>query len=141
MKRIKTELKIPGAYDDDKLLMDFYAGAIIEKCKTFTNEIQYQKQKWLLGTLPNSGRINTINSMIQLYSNLIEYGTWKKYLSETDQVVALTTLVHEMQGTLKRNNISLATKAKKQATAQPIKKNSRPQKVPYKVYAWRLVKK
>ena len=111
MKRINIELKIPGAYDDDQLLMDMYAGSLLAKWKTFTNEIQSQKQKWLLGTLPNSGRINTTNSIIQLYFNLIEDGTWKKYLAETDQIVALTTLVHEMQVTLKSNNIDLATKA------------------------------
>ena len=64
MKRINIELNIPGVYDNDQLLMEIYAGALIAKCKTFTNEIQYQKQKWLLGTLPNSGRINTTKSMI-----------------------------------------------------------------------------
>ena len=79
--------------------------------------------------------------MIQLYSNRIEDVTWKKDLAETDQIVALTTLVHEMQGTLKSNAISLATKAEEQATAQPAKKNCRPQKVPYTVNTWRLVKK
>ena len=37
MKRINIELKIPGAYNDDQFLMDVYAGAILDKCKTFTN--------------------------------------------------------------------------------------------------------
>ena len=97
--------------------MEIYAGALLEKCKTFTNEIQSQKQKWLLETLPNLGRIDTTNFMIQIYSNLIEDVTWKKYFEETDQIVALTTLVHEMQGTLKSNTISLVTKAEEQATA------------------------
>ena len=111
MKRINIELKIPGAYDDDQFLMEIYAGALLEKCRTFTNEIQSQKQKWLLGTLTNSGRIDTTNSIIQLYFNLIEDGTRKKYLAETDQVVALTTLVHEMQGTIKSNTTAFTTKA------------------------------
>ena len=78
MRRINIEIKIPGAYKNDQFLMDVNAGAILEKCKTFTNEIQSQKQKWLIGTLPKSGIINTTNSMIKLYSNLIEYGTGNK---------------------------------------------------------------
>ena len=141
MKRINIELKIPGAYDDDQFLMEIYAGALLEKCKTFTNEIQSQKHKLLLGALPNLGRIDTTNFMIQIYSNLIEDVTWKKYLEETDQIVALTTLVHEMQGTLKSNNVALVTKAEEQATAQSTKNNCRPQKGPYTVDTWRLVKK
>ena len=40
MKSISIDLKIPGAYDDDQLLMDMYAGCILAKWKTFTNEIQ-----------------------------------------------------------------------------------------------------
>ena len=126
MKRINIELNIPGSYDDDQFLMDVYAGAFLAKCKTFTNEIQSQKQRWLLSTLPNSGRINTTNLMIQLYSNLIGDGTWKKYLAETDQIVALTTLVHKIQGTLKSNTIALSTKAEEQTTAQLTKNNRRP---------------
>ena len=59
--------------------------------------------------------------MIQLYSKLIEDLTWKKDFSETYQIVALTTLVHEMQGTLKSNTISLTTKDEEQATAYPKK--------------------
>ena len=61
MKRINIEIKIPGACNDDKFLVDMYAGALLRKCKTFTNEIQSQKQKWLLGTLPNSVLINATN--------------------------------------------------------------------------------
>ena len=61
MKRINTKLKIPGDYDNDQLFIEIYAGAILEKCKTLTNEIQYQKQKWFLGTLLNSGRVDTTN--------------------------------------------------------------------------------
>ena len=141
MKRINIKLEISGAYNDDKLIMDICAGAILAKCKKSTNEIQSQKHKWILGTLPNSGRIDTTNSMIQLYYNLIEYGTQKKYLIETDQIMALTTLMHEMQGTIKINNIALATNAKEQATEHHTKKNCRPLKVPYTVEAWQLVKK
>ena len=111
MKLINIKINIPGAYEDDKFLMDVYAGDLLEKWKTFTNKIQSQKQKWILGTLPKSGCINTTNSMIHIYSNLIEYGKQKEYLAETDQIVALTTLVHEMKGTLKSNTIALATKA------------------------------
>ena len=81
MRCINIKLKITGAYDDDEFLMEIYTGALLEKCKTFTNEIQSQKQKWLFGTLPNSGCIDTTNSMIQIYSNLIEYGTRKKDLA------------------------------------------------------------
>ena len=55
--------------------------------------------------------------------------------------MALTKLVNEMQGTLKSNTIALATNAEEQATAQPTKKSCRPQKNPYTVDAWQLVKK
>ena len=71
MNQININLRIPGAYENDQFLTDIYSGALLEKCKTFTNEIQYQKHKWLLGALPNSGHINTTNSMIQIYSNII----------------------------------------------------------------------
>ena len=54
---------------------------------------------------------------------------------------SLTTLVHEMQGTLKRNTISLDTKSEEQAISQPTRKNRRPQKGTYTFDAWRLVKK
>ena len=86
-------------------------------------------------------RIDTNKSMIQIYSYLIEYGPRNKYLAGMDQIVALTTLVHEVQGTIESNTISLATKTEEQATAQPTKKNSCPQKGPYTVNAWRLLKK
>ena len=42
MKRVNIDIKIPGAYGDDQFLMDIYAGPLIAKWKTFTNEIQYQ---------------------------------------------------------------------------------------------------
>ena len=45
----------------------------------------------------------------------MEHG--RKYLAETDQIVALTTLVHGMQGTLNINTIALATNAEEKATA------------------------
>ena len=119
--------------------MEVYADDLLENGQTFTNEIQYQKQKWLLGTLPNSGHIDTTNSMIQLYSNLIEYGTWKKDLSETDYIVVLTILVHEIQGTIKINTIDLATKAEEQAKSHPAKKNHFLQEGSYTVDACLLV--
>ena len=62
-------------------------------------------------------------------------------MAETDQIVALATLVHKMQRTIKRNNIALTTKSEEQATAQPTKNNFRPQKGTYTVDALRLVKK
>ena len=78
MKRIKTELKIPKSYDENQLLMDIYQGALEAKCKTFTTEVQYMKQKWLLVTLSNLGRIDTTHAVTQIYSNLVEDGNWKK---------------------------------------------------------------
>ena len=75
MKSINIELKIPGAYDENQFLMDIYQGALETKCKTFTTEVQSMKQKWLLGTLPNPGRIDTTHAVTQLYFNLVEDGT------------------------------------------------------------------
>ena len=78
MKHINIKLKIPGSYDDNQFLMYMYQGALEAKCKTFTTEVQSMKQKWLLGTLPNPGRIDTTHAVTQFYSNLVEYGTRKK---------------------------------------------------------------
>ena len=52
MKCINIELNIPGAYNDNKFLMEIYAGALLAKCKTFTNEIQSQKKNGFLAHLP-----------------------------------------------------------------------------------------
>ena len=78
MKRINIEIKIPGAYDDNQFLMDIYQGAIEAKYKTLTTEVKSMKQKWLLVTLPNPGLIDTTHTVTQIYSNLVEDGTWKK---------------------------------------------------------------
>ena len=78
MKRIDIELKILGAYDDNQFPMEIYQGALEAKCKTFITEVQSMKQKWLLGILPNPGRIHTTHAVTQLYSNLFEDGTCKK---------------------------------------------------------------
>ena len=75
IKRINIELKIPGAYDNNQLLMYIYQGALKVKWKTFTTKVKSMKQKWLLGTLPNPGRIDTTHAVTQLYSNLVEDGT------------------------------------------------------------------
>ena len=75
MKHINIELKIPGDYDNNQFLMDIYQGALKAKFKTFTTEVQSMKQKWLLGTLPNIGRIDTTHAVTQIYSNLVEDGT------------------------------------------------------------------
>ena len=78
MKRINIELKITGAYENNQFLVDIYQGALEAKCKTFTTEVQSMKQKWLLGTVPNPGRIDTTHAATQIYSKLVEDGTWKK---------------------------------------------------------------
>ena len=93
MKRINIELNIPGAYDDNQFLTEICHGAIEAKCKTFTTQVQSMKHKWLLGTLPNQGRIDTTHAVTQLYSNLVEDGTWKKELTDTDKIVGLKNLV------------------------------------------------
>ena len=82
MKHINIELKIPGSYDDNQFLMEIYQGALKAKCKTFTTEVQSMKQKWLLGTLPNPGRIDTTHTVTKLYSNLVEDGTRKKEFTD-----------------------------------------------------------
>ena len=99
-KRINIEIKIPGAYDDNKILMDIYQGALEAKCKTFSTEVQSMNQKWLLGTLPNPGHIDTTHAATQLYSNLVKDGTWKKEFTDTDQIVALTTLVSQLKASI-----------------------------------------
>ena len=142
MKRISIELKIPGAYDEMQFLMDVYQGALEAKCKTFTTEVQSMKQKWLLGTLPNSSRIETVYAITQLYSNLVEDGTWKREFSETDQIVALTTLVSQMETKFSNQTVALATQD--QPSTDPGgngKKKRGKGKGPYCVEVWRLEKK
>ena len=80
------------------------------------------KQKWLLGNLPNPGRIDTTHAVNQLYSNLVEDGTWKKEFTDTDQIVALTTLVYQMKAYISKNTIALTTQ-----TGKPPVDSSNPQ--------------
>ena len=143
MKRINIELKIPGAYDDIQFPMDIYQGALEAKCKTFTTEVQSMKQKWLLGTLPNLVHIDTIHSVTQLYSNLVEDGTWKKESTDMDKIVALTTLVSQMKASIAKNNIALTTQNGKPPfhSANPRTGNHNNRNTPYTVAAWRLKKK
>ena len=143
IKRINIDLKIPGAYSDDQFLMDVFAGALKAKCKTFTTEVQSMKQKWLLGMLPNSGRIDVTHSITQLYSNVVEDGTWRKEFSETDQIVALTTLVSQMKASIAKNTIALTTKTGQEPSNPAVPKtgNRNNRNTPYTVAAWRLEKK
>ena len=111
--------------------------------KTFTTEVQSMKQKWLLGTLPNPGRIDTTNSVTQIYSNLVEDGTRKKLFTDTDQIAALTTLVSQMKASIAKNTIALTTQTGKPPvdSANPQTGNRNNRNTTYTVAAWRLEKK
>ena len=143
MKRINIELKIPGSYDNNQFLMDIYQGALEAKFKTFTTEVQSMKRKWLLGTLPTPGRIDTTHCVTQIYSNLVEGGTWKKEFTDMDQIVALTTLVSQMKASISKNTIALTTRTGKPPvdSANPRTGNCNNRITPYTVAAWRLEKK
>ena len=71
------------------------------------------KQKWLLGTLPNPGGIDTNYAVTQIYYNLVEDGTWKKEFTNTDQIVALITLVSQMKASISKKTIALTTQTGK----------------------------
>ena len=113
MKRINIELKIPEAFEDNQFLRDVYQVALKAKCKTFIAELQSMKQKWLLRTLLNPGCIDTTHAVTQLYSNLGEDGTWKKEFTDTEQTVALTTLVSQMKASIAKNTIALTNQTGK----------------------------
>ena len=91
------------------------------------------KQKWLLGTYANT----------QIYSNLVEDGTWKKEFTDTDQIVALTTLVSQMKFSIAKNNIALTTQTDKPPvdSANPRTRNRKNRNTPYTFASWRLDKK
>ena len=140
MRRINIELKIPGAYGNNQFLMDIYQGALEAKCKTFTTEVQSMKHKLLLGTLPNPGCIDTTHAVILLYSNLVKDGTWKKEFTDTDQILALTTLVSQMKASIAKNTIDLTTQTGKPPvdSASPRTGNCNNRNTPYTVAAWRF---
>ena len=108
-KRINIELKVPGSYHDDQYIMDIFQGALEAKCKAFCAEVQSMKQKWLLGNADNWTKDNIVSTLIQYFTNMSEDGTWKKENAETDQIIALTTIVKELSSKLERNTIALAT--------------------------------
>ena len=137
-KRATIELKIPGAYDDDQFMMDILQGALQAKCKTFVSQVQSMKQRWLLGNPDNLTKDTLVSNLVQYYSNMVEDGTWKKEFEETDQIIALTTLVNDLQKNMARNTIALATKADPAAAGTT--PTRRGKKQPYTVEAWRLVK-
>ena len=93
--------------------MGIYQGSLEAKCKTFTTEVQSMKQKWLLVTLPNPGLIDTTHTVTQLYSILVEDGNRKKEFTDTDQIVALTTLVSQMKASMAKNTIALTNQTGK----------------------------
>ena len=123
--------------------MEIYQGALEAKCKTFTTEVQSMKQKWLLGTLTNPGRIDTTHAVTQLYSNLVEDGTREREFTDTDQIMALTTIVSQMKAYIVNNTIALTTQTGNPPfyPANPRTGNHNNRNTPYTVASWRLEKK
>ena len=101
------------------------------------------KQKWLLGTLPIPGRIDTTHVVTQFYSNLVEDGTQKKEFTETDQILALKTLVYQMKASLVKNTISLTTHIGKPPVypANPWTGSHNNSNTPYTITTWILDKR
>ena len=100
------------------------------------------KQRWLLVTLPNPGGIDTTHAVTLLYSNLVEDGTWKKYFADTDQIVALITLVSQMKAYIAKNTIAFTTHTSRPPvdSANPRTGYHNNRNTPYTVAAWRLEK-
>jgi hypothetical protein len=76
---------------------------------------------------------------------MFEDGTWKQEIGEKDQIIALTTILTEMQAKFKQQVASLTTQATNNKENNHTPKLDagpcRSKKAPYKVAAWRLVKK
>ena len=143
MKRINIKLKIPVVYDDNQFMMDIYQGELEAKCKTFTTEVKSMKKKWLLVTFPNPVHIDTIHTVTQIYSNLVEDGTWKNEFTDTYKIVALTTLVYKMKASIAKNTIALTNQTGKPTvdSANHRTGNNNNMNNPYMVAAWRIEKK
>jgi hypothetical protein len=76
---------------------------------------------------------------------MFEDGTWKHELGKKDQIIALTTKLTKIQAKFKQQVASFATQAKQEnaltsaSNSQGVSCHSKKQ--PYKVAAWRLIKK
>ena len=111
-KRATIALKIPGAYDDDQFMMDIFQGVLQAKCKTFVSQVQLMKQRWLLRNSDNLTKDILVSHLVQYYSNMVEDGTWKKEFVETDQIIALTTMVNDLKTKITNNTVALSTATK-----------------------------
>ncbi len=77
---------------------------------------------------------------------MFEDGTWKREIGKKDQIITLTTKkLSEMQSKFDQQVASFATQIKKEitpiSTSNQDRESRRPKRAPYKVAAWRLVKK
>jgi len=129
-----VELKCPGAYHEDQYILDLFHGASTTPCKTYSSQIETMKQNWLLGISgTESWTKDTISAqLVQIYTNMTQDGTWQRELSETNQIIALTTQIREMEKRFEQTTNAFAT-ATEEATKRPAN-----QRGPYTVAPWRL---
>ena len=139
--RIRIELKIPCAYSDEQFTQDYLNGAMDTPCKLFRNEISSIKNKWLLGTDATLTKDFIRKTITQMYLNMVEDGTWEQGISETSQIIALTTKIGNLENEIKKT-IALTTVASNgnENRGGGNDGQRRSQRAPYTVRAWRLEK-
>ena len=129
-----VELKCPGAYHEDQYILDLFKGASTTPCKTYSSQVETMKQNWLLGIngteLWTKDTIST--QLVQLYTNMTQDGTWQRELSETSQIIALTTQITEMEKRFEQSTKAFAT------STDVATKKAAPKSGAYTVEPWRL---
>jgi len=97
--RVDIELKLKGVYHEDQFILDVFAGCEQVKCKTFKDEMTRMKNRWLLNNPDNWSCSYITTTMLMHYTNMNAPGvdTWAKESAETNQIIALTTRIQELE--------------------------------------------
>ena len=109
LTRIDIEKKIPKVYQEDQFLLDFFNSAIDVPCKTFKSEVVSMKNRFLLGNPDKWSEDYIITTILQHFTNMDNDKVWQKELAETDQIIALTTKVDNLQSALNEEKRKIAT--------------------------------
>ena len=148
-KRIAIEQKVPGLYHESQFIMDYLDASLTIKSKSFKAEVNIICNRYLRGNPDRWDATYICGEIIETYNNMSEDGTWKREISEKDQIIALSTKVAELKAKLENQEkrvIALATQAKKEPPSVPTTEDDvsgtrRSKREPYTVAAWHLTKK
>jgi hypothetical protein len=143
-KRISIENKVPGFYHESQYIMDYLDTSLAAKAKSFKAEVNILCNRYLRGNPDRWNSSYISGKVIKIYNNMIKDGTWKRGISEKDQIIALATKLTEMQAKFEQQVASFTTQATNNKKNNPALKSDAgshcSKKAPYTVAAWRLVK-